>query len=669
MNLSQEQTSPPSEAEGLGQRLLDLSLEGLLRVDADDRIIYANARMAEMLGWAPGELEGQAVYDLLFPEDAEQARERRAARRQGMQEQYEARLRHRDGGECWVIARAGVVEENGVYAGTFSLMTVITERKRAEEALRRSEQDLQLAVDAAQLGTFYCEWPFDKILWNDTCMAHFFLSPGTEVDFGLFYALLHPEDRERTRAAIDRAIEEHVEYNVEYRALAPDGRMRWINAVGRGFYDERGIPIRFDGITMDITGRKATERALADALERETLVNRISQAIRAASEPEAILDIAVEALGRALNADRCYFVTYDLARAHGTLGPDWHRAGLDSLVGEYDMQDYSFNQDSGYLAGRTHVVEDTVALPDPGPAILAGLRSLVRAPLSPGPVMTALSVAMADEPRRWTANEVMLVEAVASQTQAALESARVRQRERRIAAALQNALQPPVPADVPGLSLAAYTKPALDEALIGGDFYDVFALDKELYAIVIGDVSGKGLAAAAQLATVRNMLRGVLYQYRRAAYAVTGLNTIVTAHDLLDGFVTVFAGLYDARTGEIIYTSCGHEPGLLHEAANGQVSLLEPTGPPLGVWENAAYTEGRVTLAVGDALLLYTDGLSEAGPTRRNLLGTDGLTRLLRAHAAQTDIQAVADGVITEASAYAQDGFRDDVCALLLRRR
>lgn len=671
MNPSEEQTPPPtgqSESEMLYQRLLDLSLEGLLRVDAADRITYANACLAEMVGWAPGELEGRSVYDLLFAEDAGPVRARRAARRQGRQERYEVRLRRKDGSECWAIAGASVIEENGAYAGTFALLTDITDRRRAEEALRRSEQDLQLAVGAAQLGTFYCEWPFDKIRWNAACAGHFFLPPDAEVDFPLFYALLHPDDREPTRTAIDRAMEKRVEYNVEYRVPAPDGRTRWINAVGRGYYDEQGAPTRFDGITMDITDRKATERALADALERETLVNRISQAIRAAQEPDSVLEIAVEALGRALNADRCYFVTYDLAQSRSALGPDWRRARLDSIAGEYDTRAYNFNHDADYLAGRTHIVEDTLALPDAGPAIKLGLRSLVRAPLAPGRVMTALAVAMADTPRRWTANEIMLVEAIASQAQAAQEAARVQQRERRIAAALQDALQPPIPAHVPGLALAAYTKPALDEARVGGDFYDVFALDKELYAVVIGDVSGKGLAAAGQLATVRNMLRGVLYQHRRAGEAVTNLNTIVTAHDLLQGFVTLFVGLYDARSGEIVYTSCGHEPGLLHRAGDGWVSLLEPTGLPLGVWENAAYTEGRVTLSPGDLLLLYTDGLSESGPTRRDLLGTDGLTRALRAHAIEPDAEAAAARIIAEAGDYAQGVFRDDVCALLLRR-
>ncbi len=531
-------------------------------------------------------------------------------------------------------------------------------------------QDLQFAVSAAGLGTFYCEWPFDKIIWNETCKQHFFLPPDTDVDFNLFYSLLHPDDRERTREAIDRAIEEQTEYNVEYRASAPEGgNIRWINAIGRAQYDPSGIPIRFDGVTMDITARKQAELDLAEALRRETLINRIGQAIRIAQDPDAVLAAAVEALGQALDADRCYYVTYDLAQGRGTLGPDWHRAGLESIAGDYDFRTFNFNQDPAYLSGRTHVVEDSLALPGDAPPARIGLRSLMRAPLAPGRMMTALAVAMADTPRRWTPNEIRLVEAIASQTQAALEATRLRQRDHRIATALQDALQPPVPDDIPRLRVAAYTRPALDEAAIGGDFFDVFALDKELYALVIGDVSGKGLAAAAQLAAVRNMLRGVLFQYRDAAEAVTSLNTVMTAHDLLAGFVTLFVGLYDAHTGQITFASCGHEPGLVHRGGLGLVERLMPTGPPVGISESVDYEARTVTLLAGDLLFLYTDGLSEAGPTRLELLGTEGLTRLLVSQADQLDVQRGAMQIVSDAHAYAQGVFRDDVCVLLLRRQ
>ena len=132
--------------------------------------------------------------------------------------------------------------------------------------------DPQVAVDAARLGTFYCDWPPASIVWNDTCKAHFFLPPDAEVDFPLFYSLLHPDDREPTRQAIARALAEREEYDVEYRTVASDGRTRWINAVGRFHYGEGGEPVRFDGITLDISARKRAKAALEAGAERLSLI-------------------------------------------------------------------------------------------------------------------------------------------------------------------------------------------------------------------------------------------------------------------------------------------------------------------------------------------------------------------------------------------------------------
>jgi len=247
------------------------------------------------------------------------------------------------------------------------------------------------------------------------------------------------------------------------------------------------------------------------------------------------------------------------------------------------------------------------------------------------------------------------------------ERERLAARERNIAAQLQDALQPPLPEWVPGLEIASFTRPALSEAEIGGDFFDIFPLDKGLYAVIIGDVSGKGLAAAAQLALIRNSLRTTLYLSQRPAPAAANLNAIVTAHELLVGFVTAFVGVYDAGTGEITYASCGHEPGLVRRL-DGRIEELETTGPPLGVDQAAVYSENTLMLGSGDLLLLYTDGLSEAGPDRLHLLGTSGLSRLLAALPQTAAVQAQAEALVQSVSDYAGGLFRDDVAVLTLRR-
>ena len=252
----------------------------------------------------------------------------------------------------------------------------------------------------------------------------------------------------------------------------------------------------------------------------------------------------------------------------------------------------------------------------------------------------------------------------------ALEAGRERlaERERNIATQLQEALQPALPENIAGLAVASFTQPALQEAQVGGDFFDIFPLDKELYAVVLGDVSGKGLAAAQQLALIRNSLRTTLYLYRSPTQAATSLNAILTAHDLLVGFVTAFVGVYDAAAGRIAYASCGHEPGLI-KRVSGIVEELETTGPPLGVDQNADYGELTVTLSAGDSLLLYTDGISEAGPNRRELLGTAGLMQILAKMPAGTSVAAQAEALVADVSRYAGGVFRDDVAVLLAQRQ
>ena len=164
----------------------------------------------------------------------------------------------------------------------------VTARKQAEAELLQSKDNLDFALSGAQIGTFYCDLPFDKIIWNDTCKEHFFLPHDASVDFNLFYSLLHPDDREPTRRAIDHCMSERVQYNVEYRVVAPDGRMRWINAIGRGFYDEKGDPCRFDGITLDISERKLAEeeqkRAEADLRRQQAEIQAMNERLQRAMQ-------------------------------------------------------------------------------------------------------------------------------------------------------------------------------------------------------------------------------------------------------------------------------------------------------------------------------------------------------------------------------------------------
>ena len=133
-----------------------------------------------------------------------------------------------------------------------------TERLARAEALRANEA-LEFALDAAELGTFHCPFPLGPIVWNPTCKEHFWLPAGATVDFDVFFAGIHDEDRERTRAAIAAAVEDGATYDVEYRTVSPIGEWRWLRAKGLVYRDESGMPVRFDGVTLDISRQKELE--------------------------------------------------------------------------------------------------------------------------------------------------------------------------------------------------------------------------------------------------------------------------------------------------------------------------------------------------------------------------------------------------------------------------
>ncbi len=139
-------------------------------------------------------------------------------------------------------------------------------------------------LGSLDVGIWYCDLPFDKLVWDRRVKEHFWLGPEVEVTFELFLQALHPDDRQRTREAIDRSIAEHTDYNIEYRTVSPDGRIRSVRAIGRGFYDGDGNPVRFDGLTVDITAQRQSEDALRQAQsELQTTLRRLRAALEASS--------------------------------------------------------------------------------------------------------------------------------------------------------------------------------------------------------------------------------------------------------------------------------------------------------------------------------------------------------------------------------------------------
>jgi sigma-B regulation protein RsbU (phosphoserine phosphatase) len=176
---------------------------------------------------------------------------------------------------------------------------------------------------------------------------------------------------------------------------------------------------------------------------------------------------------------------------------------------------------------------------------------------------------------------------------------------------------PPFP-DRPEIDLHASIVPARE---MGGDLYDYFLVDHDTLCIVVGDVSGKGVPAALFMAVTSTLVRTVAQRTADPAAILAKVNDELSAENEACMFVTLFVGLLDLRSGDLRYASAGHNPPLLL-AADDRPALLPVTGQPVaGPVSGATYTTQVLKMGTGDALLLYTDGVTEAMNERGVVLG------------------------------------------------
>ncbi len=218
--------------------------------------------------WLPPDdrvLTFDEFYAMLHPDDREPTR-RAVENSLNNKELYDVEYRTMspDGRYKWIRAVGRTFyDESGTPIRFDGITQDVTERKQAQESLRQQQERAEFVADASDVGFWFCDLPFDKLIWDKRVKDHFWLPPDADVTIHTFYERLHPEDREPTRRAIEGSIAGNTKYDIEYRTVALDGRQNWIRAIGRTFYDGTGQPTRFDGITMNVTDRKKSDLALS----------------------------------------------------------------------------------------------------------------------------------------------------------------------------------------------------------------------------------------------------------------------------------------------------------------------------------------------------------------------------------------------------------------------
>jgi sigma-B regulation protein RsbU (phosphoserine phosphatase) len=247
------------------------------------------------------------------------------------------------------------------------------------------------------------------------------------------------------------------------------------------------------------------------------------------------------------------------------------------------------------------------------------------------------------------------------------------ERELMLAAEVQAGFMPRTLPQLPGWDLSVLLKPARETS---GDFYDLYYLPDGRLGIVVADVVDKGVGAALFMALSWSLLRTRAAEYPGQPDRVFDAVNYCIQHDTsVLQFVTVFYGILEPATGELLYCNAGHCPGYLFRAGNHQQAEgLPPSGAALGLLDGMSWARESVRLAAGDLLLLYTDGVTEARNEREELFGNKRLLASVRAcldapNPQEVAAQQVRDAILGDVLRFAGSAPQSDDIALAVLMR
>ncbi len=280
--------------------------------------------------------------------------------------------------------------------------------------------------------------------------------------------------------------------------------------------------------------------------------------------------------------------------------------------------------------------------------------------------------------RQFTQADLSLFAALAQHISIAMENARLHfdslekvrlEQSLELASAIQRDLMPRVPNDVPGWDLHGWYAPAEQTA---GDFYDFVRVKDGRLGIVVGDVTGHGIGPALITATAQASLRSYLRLVSDPGEVVTMLNQDLCERVEDGRFLTLFLALLSAD-GQVDALNGGHALPFVWRKAGGAIDTIGRGGPALGMIPDERYAaHAPLSLAPGDVLVVYTDGLTEARDTetRGELLGEEGVKRVLAESAASgADAQAIALALVEAAMRLSRGVREDDLTVVVARRR
>jgi PAS domain S-box-containing protein len=616
-------TSVPMHQDASDPALVDMLLHqapvGLALFGPDLRFRLANAALARLDGHPAADPSG---YVGLLPSQVwEEAAATRAeaALRKVLADGLPVTEPRGTGTFSWFPLHGAAGEISGV-----GLILAEGTGPEAEEKIRRSEERYRSLVQGgAQV--VWVAGP-DGAITEDSPEWRWITGQTAEEYIGRGWLnSIHPEDRERVERDWQSCVQTGKVFDDRYRIRTKGGSYR--------HYDVRAVPIERDGRIVEWVGASTD---VTSQREAEEMRGRLTEQLSAAALRTARLQQATSMLAEALTVEQVVEVITEVGRtAIGALrsavvllengGMRLRVVNEDGMRGAPDSAGGPLTPQSPSVITRAIATRHPVLAEDPedlrrqfadeleiDPAVVAATsdeRSWVGLPLiTAGAPLGALRFSFG-RPRKITEEERVFLEALSGQCAIAVERAGLYEREHTTAETLQRSLLPDRLPSVAGLVLTARYLPVTRNMEIGGDWYDAFRLPDHRLAVAVGDVMGKGLAAAAGMGRVRNALRALALTDPRPAAVLGGLDRLFAATEEEEQVTTVAYLVIDPETGDGVLGNAGHLPALVLEADLApRLDQVEP-GTPLG-WASPR-KQHAFCLQPGSTVVFYSDGLVE----------------------------------------------------------
>ncbi len=405
------------------------------------------------------------------------------------------------------------------------------------------------------------------------------------------------------------------------------------------------------------------------------LISKVGVALLSASNLDETLDQVASLVFEAVPAERCVIMLRDDTAADGMKIVVARIRNQKEQLSEVRISHSVMNE--VLKNGKSVLTAD--AQQDPRfstqTVMLQGIRSVLAVPLSVDE-RNIFGLIYADSPTYETTfseEHLNILTTLASVASIRVENATLleermererMERELELATEIQQRFQPAGPPIVPGYEFQGISFSCYE---IGGDYYDFIRRPDGKMMIALGDVSGKGTAAALLMSSLHAAVHAQIAAKSSLWQTVTSVNEYLAENTPANRFVTLFLGELDPETGLVRYINAGHNPPLVANA-NGAMSQLDAGGLPLGLMPMSQYEEGELYLGTGDMLVVYSDGVSEAVNPLDEEFGMERLTQVVHTNRSAS-ASGMRDKVESALSAFTQTAPANDDITLVIAKR